>query len=140
MIVPPSEPHEAAPQQAGGFMRAVTLLASFRYAFDGIAHLFRTQRNAQIHGVISIIIVLCGLAFQIGKAEWLAIALAIMVVLCAEGANTAIEAVVDLASPAYHPLAKIAKDVAAGMVLLAALGAVIIGIIIFLPRLIDLLW
>ena len=98
-------------------------------------YLFRTQRNAQIHGTISIIIVLLGAAFQISRAEWLAIVLAIMIVICAEGANTAIEAVVDLASPSYHPLAKVAKDVAAGMVLLAAIGAVIIGMIIFLPRL-----
>jgi diacylglycerol kinase (ATP) len=58
-----------------------------------------------------------------------------MIVIGAEGANTAIEAVVDLVSPSYHPLAKIAKDVAAGTVLLAALGAVVIGMIIFLPRL-----
>lgn len=116
-------------------MRAATLFASFRYAFEGIAYLFRTQRNAQIHAAVSFVIVLLGAAFQISRTEWLAIVLAIMIVLGAEGANTAIEAAVDLASPAYHPLAKIAKDVAAGTVLLAALGAVIVGAIIFLPRL-----
>lgn len=121
-------------------MRAVTLLSSFRYAFEGIAYLFRTQRNAQIHAAVSFIIVLLGAAFQISRAEWLAIVLVIMIVLGAEGANTAIEAVVDLASPSYHPLAKIAKDVAAGTVLLAALGAVVVGVIIFLPRLLVLLW
>jgi diacylglycerol kinase (ATP) len=116
-------------------MRAATLFASFRYAFEGIVYLFRTQRNAQIHAAVSFSIVLLGAAFQISQAEWLAIVLAIMIVIGAEGANTAIEAVVDLVSPSYHPLAKIAKDVAAGTVLLAALGAVVIGMIIFLPRL-----
>ena len=135
MVAPPHEPRESTAQQAGGFMRAVSLLSSFRYAFEGIGYLFRTQRNAQIHGIISIIIVLFGVGFQISQAEWLAIVLAIMIVLGAEGANTAIEAIVDLVSPSYHPLAKIAKDVAAGSVLLAALGAVVIGMIIFLPRL-----
>ncbi|HEU5014570.1 MAG TPA: diacylglycerol kinase family protein [Roseiflexaceae bacterium] len=116
-------------------MRAATLFASFRYAFEGIVYLFRTQRNAQIHAAVSFSIVLLGAAFQISQSEWLAIVLAIMIVIGAEGANTAIEAVVDLVSPSYHPLAKIAKDVAAGTVLLAALGAVVIGMIIFLPRL-----
>ena len=140
MVAPPQGPHEAVPQQTNGPMRAVTLLSSFRYAFEGIAYLFRTQRNAQIHGSVSIIIVLFGVVFQISQAEWLAIVLAIMIVICAEGANTAIEAVVDLASPSYHPLAKIAKDVAAGTVLLAAIGAVVVGVIIFLPRLLNLLW
>jgi diacylglycerol kinase (ATP) len=116
-------------------MRAATLFASFRYAFEGIVYLFRTQRYAQIHAAVSVSIVLLGAAFQISQSEWLAIVLAIMIVIGAEGANTAIEAVVDLVSPSYHPLAKIAKDVAAGTVLLAALGAVVIGMIIFLPRL-----
>ncbi len=132
---PPQRPHETAPPHTGGPTRAATLFASFRYAFEGIVYLFRTQRNAQIHATVSFIIVLLGAAFQISRAEWLTIVLAIMIVICAEGANTAIEAAVDLASPSYHPLAKIAKDVAAGTVLLAALGAVVVGVIIFLPRL-----
>lgn len=135
MIAPPQRPRETSAQHSGSPTRAATLFASFRYAFEGIGYLFRTQRNAQIHAGVSFVIVLLGAAFQISRAEWLAIVLAIMIVIGAEGANTAIEAVVDLASPSYHPLAKIAKDVAAGTVLLAALGSIIIGVIIFLPRL-----
>jgi hypothetical protein len=69
------------------------------------------------------------------RLRWLALALTITLVLAAEGVNTAVEAVVDLVTPGFHPLAKIAKDVAAGTVLLTAIGAVVVGVIIFLPRL-----
>ncbi len=125
----------SAPVQHSPFIRrAPNRLASFRYAFAGIDHLFRTQRNAQIHVAISIAVVIAGLLFRIERLEWLALILTIMLVLAAEGINTAIEAVVDLASPQRHPLAKIAKDVAAGTVLLSAIGAVIIGMLVFLPR------
>jgi diacylglycerol kinase (ATP) len=116
------------------FRRAPNRLASFSYAFAGIGYLFRTQRNAQIHSAISIMVIVAGVLFRIERLEWLAIVLTIMLVLAAEGINTAIEAVVDLASPQRHPLAKIAKDVAAGTVLITAIGAVVVGILIFMPR------
>lgn len=140
MIAPPRPPRDAPPQHDATPGRAATLVSSFGYAFQGIAHLFRTQRNAQIHAGISLLVVIFGALFQIEQSEWLAIIITIMVVIAAEGANTAIEAVVDLASPSYHPLAKVAKDVAAGTVLLTAIGAVIVGVIIFLPRLLNFLW
>ncbi len=80
-----------------------------------------------------------GFLLRIERDEWLALVLTIALVLAAEGVNTAVEAVVDLASPVYHPLAKVAKDVAAGTVLLTAIASVIVGLILFLPRLLSLL-
>lgn len=115
--------------------RAVSRLAAFRYAFTGIWVLISTQRNAQIHLTIAALVVAAGFFFGITVAEWLALVVIITLVLAAEGVNTAIEAVVDLASPEYHALARIAKDVGAGTVLICAIGSVIVGVIIFLPRL-----
>jgi diacylglycerol kinase (ATP) len=140
MIAPPpaqSPPPEAEPPPAP--TRAATLLVSFRYAFAGIRYLLWTQRNAKIHTAIAIVAVALALLLRIDRGEWVALVLAIALVLGAEGMNTAVEAAVDLASPGYHPLAKIAKDVAAGMVLLTAIAAVIVGLIIFLPHLLAIL-
>jgi diacylglycerol kinase (ATP) len=119
--------------------RAATLLLSFRYAFAGIVYLLWTQRNAKIHIVLGIAAVALGFLLRIERGEWLALVLTIVLVLAAEGVNTAVEAAVDLASPAYHPLARVAKDVAAGTVLLTAIGAVIVGLILFVPHLLPLL-
>ncbi|GIV98680.1 MULTISPECIES: diacylglycerol kinase family protein [Roseiflexus] len=110
-------------------------LRSFLFAFAGIGHLLRTQGNAQIHVVAGSVAIVLGFFFNIDRGEWLALALTITLVLAAEGVNTAVEAVVDLVTPGFHPLAKIAKDVAAGTVLLTAIGAVAVGVIVFLPRL-----
>ncbi len=135
MIAEPP-PRRTASQK--GYMRAGTLLASFRYAFAGVRHLFLTQRNAQIHAAIGVIAVAFGVAFQISQAEWLSLVIISALVVAAEGVNTAIEAIVDMVSPEYHPLAKVAKDVGAGTVLLTAIAAVIVGLIVFLPRLLEL--
>ncbi len=110
-------------------------LRSFPFAFAGISHLLRTQGNAQIHVAAGGVAIALGFLFNIDRVEWLALALTITLVLAAEGINTAVEAVVDLVTPGFHPLAKIAKDVAAGTVLLTAIGAVAVGFIVFLPRL-----
>jgi diacylglycerol kinase (ATP) len=119
--------------------RAATLLLSFRYAFAGIGYLLWTQRNAKIQTALALAAVTLGFLLRIERGEWLALVLTIVLVLAAEGINTAVEAVVDLASPAHHPLAKVAKDVAAGTVLLTAIGAVIVGFIIFVPHLLEFL-
>jgi diacylglycerol kinase (ATP) len=121
-----------------GPARAATLLLSFRYAFAGVGYLLWTQRNAKIHTALGLAAVALGFLLRIERGEWLALVLTIVLVLAAEGVNTAVEAAVDLASPAYHPLAKVAKDVAAGTVLLTAIGAVIVGLILFLPHLLLL--
>ncbi len=119
--------------------RAATVLLSFRYAGAGIRYLLWTQRNAKIHTAIGLAAVTLGFLLRIEHSEWLILVLTIALVLATEGINTAVEAVVDLASPDYHPLAKIAKDVAAGTVLLTAIAAVVVGLIIFLPRLLSLI-
>src|SRR3954470_6644075 len=114
----------------------VRIIRSFYYAFVGIGHLFRTQRNARIE--LAIGIAACGLAWweHITRAEWGVLILTIACVLILEGLNTAMEATVDLASPEIHPLAKTAKDVSAGTVLIAAIASVGGGPLILGPPLI----
>ena len=112
-----------------------TLRSSFRYAFAGLAYCFRTQRNFRIHIGITMAAALLGLVLGLTWAEWAVLATMVVLVLSAEMVNTMIESLVDLVTVEYHPLAKIAKDVAAGIVLLTAIGAVIVGLIIFGPKL-----
>lgn len=109
-------------------------LLSFKYAFKGIYTFFATQTNARIHLLAASLVSLAGFYFSINKTEWLALILTFAVVLAAEALNTAIEFVVDLVSPQYHPLAEKAKDVAAGAVLMTAFAAILIGCIIFVPK------
>jgi len=116
-------------------MRATSLLSSFGYAFAGLWHLLSTQRNAKIHVVLGLAAAALGLLLGIDRYEWLALIVTITIVLAAEGINTAIEAVVDMVAPEYHPLAKIAKDVGAGTVLLTAIASVVVGLVLFLPHL-----
>ena len=119
-------------------MRATSVADSFRYAFAGLRYLLWTQRNAKIHTAIGLAAIALGVVLRLDRYEWLTLTLTIAIVLAAEGVNTALEAVVDLASPNYHPLAKIVKDVGAGTVLLTALAAVIVGLLLFLPHLVPL--
>lgn len=116
-----------------------SLLASFGYAFAGLWHLLRTQRNAQIHCLVGGCALTLGAFLGLERWEWLTLVLTIALVLAAEGVNTAIEAAVDLATSSIHPLARIAKDVGAGTVLLCAIAAVVVGCIVFIPHLIALL-
>ena len=109
--------------------------ASFRHAFRGWHHVFRTQKNAWIHSAIAAVVFILGLWLRLPARDWAVIILTTAVVFAAEFMNTAIEAVVDLASPDTHPLAKIGKDVGAAAVLVAALAAIIIGLLILGPPL-----
>jgi diacylglycerol kinase (ATP) len=111
------------------------LARSFGWAFAGVWQMLRRQRNAQIHLLITILVLVFGVVLRVSAGEWVALVLAIALVLALEALNTALEAVVDLASPQIHPLAKHAKDTAAGAVLIGAIGAAIAGCIIFLPKL-----
>jgi len=108
---------------------------SFQYAFTGWWYVIRTQHNAWIHAMVSGFVILLGLWLGIGALEWAVIVLAIAIVWTAEFINTALEAVVDLASPQHHPLAKVGKDVGAASVLIAALSSIVIGLLILGPPL-----
>lgn len=114
-------------------------IRSFRYAFRGIATLFRDEHNFKIHCVLLVIAVALGIVLGISPAEWCVVALCCGGVLMGEALNSAVEALCDLVSPEYHPLIKKAKDVAAAGVLMMAFAAATCGIIIFLPKIIDLL-
>ncbi len=118
-------------------MRSRNRLISFRYAFAGLAYILRTQRNMWIHIAIAAGVVALGLWLGLGRMEWAILALTMALVFVAEFANTIAETTIDLITPTYHPLAKTAKDVAAGAVLLAALAAVVIGLLILGPHLWD---
>ncbi len=109
--------------------------SSFRYAFSGWWYVIRTQRNAWIHAVVSLAVIVMGLWLQIGPHDWAVIILAIGMVWTSEFINTALEAVVDLASPQQHYLARVGKDVGAAAVLIAAVSSVIIGLLILGPPL-----
>ena len=115
-------------------------LHSFKYAFAGLAYVIRTQHNAWIHAVFTVAVIVLGFWLNVTLFEWAMLVLCMMAVWMGEFMNTAVEAVVDMVSPEFHPLAKVAKDVAAAAVLLGAIGSVIVGLIIFGPRLSSLLF
>lgn len=108
---------------------------AFGHAFRGWWHVLRTQHNAWIHSVVATLVIILSLWLGIPARDWAVIVLAIAMVFTAEFINTAIEAVVDLASPVHHPLAKVGKDVGAGAVLVSALAAALIGLLILGPPL-----
>lgn len=110
-------------------------VASFRYAFHGWHHVLRTQQNIWIHTAIATVVFFLALWLRLPARDWALLILTSAVVFAAEFMNTAIEAVVDLASPELNPLAKIGKDVGAAAVLVAALAAVLVGLLILGPPL-----
>ena len=118
--------------------RAETLFASFRYATAGLRYLLVSQRNARVQSGIGAVALVLAAALRVSRVEWAIITLLIALVLTLEALNSAIEATVDLVTSDYHPLAKIAKDVAAGAVWLMAIASAVIGVIIFLPPLLAL--
>ena len=117
------------PARAGSFWQ------SLAFALAGVRHAIRSQRNLRIHITIAVAVVIAGFALGISRTDWAVVATLIALVIGLELLNTAIEALVDLASPEPHSLAKVAKDTAAGAILVAALGSAAAGLIIFLPRL-----
>ncbi|RIK44033.1 MAG: diacylglycerol kinase [Chloroflexi bacterium] len=110
-------------------------LFSLRAALSGAAHTLRTQPNARIEVVATLFVCLAGWWFGISPVEWAVLALTFFLVLALEAVNTAIETVVDLVSPQYHPLAKRAKDAAAGAMIFVVLGSICVALAIFGPRL-----
>lgn len=115
------------------------LIDSFRYASYGIVEAYKGEQNLRIHTVVAVLVIICGFVFQISYVEWLICLVLIGLVLMSEFFNTAIEYVVDLASPDIHPLAKLAKDTASAGVLMMAIISAIIGLIIFVPEGIEFL-
>ena len=112
-------------------------LNSFKHAFAGWRHVLKTQPNAKIHAFISVAVFVIGLWVELNRYEWALITIMAVIVWMGEFINTALEAIVDLASPEIHPLAKIGKDVGAAAVLIAAIAAVIVGLLILAPPLLE---
>jgi diacylglycerol kinase (ATP) len=113
-------------------------IRSINYARLGAEHVLRTQRNIWIHAGIGLLVLLAALWLKIERVEMALLVLTIVFVIVAEMLNTAIEEVVNLAKSEHHPLAALAKNVAAGAVLVAAFGSVMVGLIIFIPKIINL--
>ena len=108
---------------------------SVGHAFRGWMYVMQTQHNARIHAFVATIVFVLGIWLKVSARDWAVLILTITMVFAAEFVNTAIEAVVDLASPQKHPLAKVGKDVGAAAVLIAALAAILIGLLILGPPL-----
>ncbi|HMN29475.1 MAG TPA: diacylglycerol kinase family protein [Caldilineaceae bacterium] len=109
-------------------------LFSVQAALAGAAHTLRTQPNAWIELIATVVVCVAGWWFGLSPVEWAILALTFFLVLALEAVNTAIEAVVDLISPGYHPLAKTAKDAAAGAMIFIVLASVAVALAIFAPR------
>jgi diacylglycerol kinase len=118
--------------------RAISRLHSVGHALRGIGVLLATQANARLHAAATVTVVALGVWLHIEPLEWALLAAVIGLVFCAEALNTAIEILTDLVSPRWHALARDAKDVAAGAVLLASVAALAVGLWVFLPRLLAL--
>ena len=114
------------------------LINSFKYAFSGIASAFKTERNMKIHVLAVVLVTLAGFLFKISKMEWIICIILFGMVISLELANTAIETTVDLAMPERNEKAKLAKDISAGAVLVCAFVSVIVGLMIFVPKIYDL--
>ena len=113
-------------------------LISFKYAINGIKILFREEPNAKIHLFATICVLIAGFAFRISNGEWMAVILCIGLVIALEAINSAIENIADFVSPEKHETIKKVKDLAAGAVLIGAVASAIVGVIVFLPKIIDL--
>ena len=112
---------------------------SFKYAFEGIIMTIRSETNMKIHLFVMLLVIVAGVVLKLSAAQWKICIILFSLVIAGELFNTAIEAVVDMVMPEFHPKAKIAKDAAAGGVLVLAIGAAIIGLMIFIPKIIALL-
>jgi diacylglycerol kinase (ATP) len=131
------ESEQAAIQRSNSFQIATNLLLSFKYAGQGVGYAFRTQRNFRIHLLIGAIALSLSIYFKLSAVACSIISLTIALVLVLELLNTALEAIVDLTvGREFHQLAKIAKDCAAGAVLIAAIAALIIAIVLLLPHIV----
>lgn len=118
----------------GDFVKSRNLIDSFNYAIEGILHAFKTQRNMKVHFAIAILVLFFCLFFDLSRVEFVVILFTISLVLISEMINTAIETTIDMMVKNYNPLAKVAKNVAAGAVLISAINAVLVAYLIFFDR------
>ena len=126
---------DSPPSQMPNAESHTTLVSSFKFAFAGLWYALSTQRNIRIHFAITLVVAILGGILGLAWTQWAVLTLTIGFVLVAEMFNTAAEAAMDAATPYYHPLVKIAKDVAAGGVLLASTVSVIVGLLVLGPPL-----
>jgi diacylglycerol kinase (ATP) len=117
--------------------RTPGILDSFNYAFEGIIHTLRTQRNMRIHLAVAFIVLVTALIVNVTKLELIALLISITFVLIAEMINTAVEAAIDIATTSFDPMAKLAKDIAAGAVLIASVNAIAVGYLVFAGKVAD---
>ena len=117
--------------------RSPSVLQSFNFAFEGIIHVLRTQRNMRIHFLIAAGVLIAALIVGVSRLELVVLLMAISFVLIAEMINSALEAGIDVATTSFDPLAKLAKDIAAGAVLIATINAVVVGYLVFVDRIKD---
>ena len=117
--------------------RAPSVIESFNFAFEGIIHVLRTQRNMRIHFAVAIAVLVAAVAIGVSRMELVVLMLSIAFVLIAEMINTAIEGVVDVSTTSFDPNAKLAKDIAAGAVLIASINAIAIGYLVFAGKAAD---
>ena len=115
------------------------LLYSFKYAFEGIYYGLKYNRNLRLHFIAAILVIIASIYFKVNAFEMGILGVMILLVICTEMINTAIEEMVDLIISEHRQQAKIAKDVSAGMVLLAAMGSIIVGFLVFVPHILKLL-
>jgi diacylglycerol kinase (ATP) len=121
----------------GNGRRRISLIESFNYAVEGIIHVLRTHRNLRLHFAAAIGVLVAALVIGVERMELVALLLAIAFVLVAEMINTAIEAAIDVATSSFDPLAKLAKDIAAGAVLIASINAIVVGYLVFSAEVAD---
>ncbi len=114
------------------------LFNSFKYAITGIKSAYKTEQNLLVHTIIAFIAIGLGIYLKLSTLEFAIVALVIGLVITAEMVNTSLEYTIDMAMPTIHPLAKIAKDVASGAVLMSAISSIAVGLLIYLPKIIDL--
>jgi len=130
---PPRQQDDTAGRRAA--IARTSFLRSFCYAGQGVWHVVRTQRNMRVHLAAAAAVIALALILRVSAVDWACLLAVIGLVLTAEALNTVVEAVVDLCTDEFHPLAKIAKDAAAGAVLISSAAAFGVGIAVFLPRL-----
>lgn len=121
-------------------IRAQRLLKSFTYAWRGLFKAWREEQNLQIHTLAALVVIVAGWSLRVSQTEWLVLILTILLVFLMEIVNSAVERVTDILKPRIHGYVKEIKDIMAAAVMLASLGAFVVGLVIFAPKIMALIW